>query len=202
MTLRPPTTQTEVMRRCARGQQWCDVCTKFDCGDNTNKKHARTNGTGRSPSTASADGSAAGVGAGRKAPKLPRLPPKVLVLRHQKEGEIQREILRFLGVERRDADGELTGVFVSRQGDGMFWRQNSGAAKKGARWITIAPAGTADILGCVAGAFVALEVKREGEYQSQAQLEWQRMVESAGGIYRVVRSASEALAVVEEVRRA
>ena len=157
-----------------------------------------TDGLAQSSSGVQQGGSVVDAGGGRKR----KPPPKVLVLRHRKEGEIQREILRFLGVERRDADGELTGVFVSRQGDGMFWRQNSGAAKKGARWITIAPAGTADILGCVAGAFVALEVKREGEYQSQAQLEWQRMVESAGGIYRVVRSASEALAVVEEVRRA
>jgi len=163
----------------------------------TARTRKATDGSAQSSCGAQPGGSVVDVGGGRK-----RKPPKKLVLRHRKEGEIQREILRFLGVERRDADGELTGVFVSRQGDGMFWRQNSGAAKKGARWITIAPAGTADILGCVAGAFVALEVKREGEYQSQAQLEWQRMVESAGGIYRVVRSASEALAVVEEVRRA
>jgi len=202
MTFRLPTTQNEVMRRCARGQQWCHVCTKFDCSDNMNPKRVSTDGSAQSSCGAQQGGSVVDAGGGRSVPKLPKPPPKVLVLRHQKEGEIQREILRFLGVERRGADGELTGVFVSRQGDGMFWRQNSGAAKKGARWITIAPAGTADILGCVAGGFVALEVKREGEYQSPAQLEWQRMVESAGGIYRVVRSVSEALAVVEEVRRA
>ncbi len=80
----------------------------------TARTRKATDGSVQSSSGAQPGGSVVGVGTGRKTPKN-------LVLRHRKEGEIQREILRFLGVERRGADGELTGVFVSRQGDGMFW---------------------------------------------------------------------------------
>lgn len=164
---------------------------------------ARTSSSTPSASGGAPGESAGGVAAGsRKTPKLPKLPPKVLVLRHRPEGEIQREILEHLGVERRGPDGKPSGVFVSRKNDGMFWRQNCGSARRGKAFVRFAPPGTADILGCVAGAFIALEIKREGEDQNPAQVAWQRMVEDSGGIYRVVRSVSEALAVVEEVRNA
>ena len=29
-------TAKEILRLCSQGQQWCHICPKADCGDNTN----------------------------------------------------------------------------------------------------------------------------------------------------------------------
>ena len=144
--------------------------------------------------------------------------PSRLRLRGPLESKVQRAILDSLGWPEREPhpdrsgrpvftrDGRLrmreTGVWRSRGGD-MFWRANSGGRPdKTGRTVRGNPAGTADIIGIVSGRIVALEVKRDDlEHQSKVQKRWQTWCEAAGGVYAVVRSPSEARAVVEAVRR-
>jgi hypothetical protein len=93
-----------------------------------------------------------------------------------------------------------SGVWIAADG-AMFWRANSGGRPDANGRIVMGnPSGTADILGCVAGRLVGLEVKREGEKQNPNQLRWEQWVRAAGGVYAVVRCPSDAKRVVEEVR--
>jgi hypothetical protein len=69
------------------------------------------------------------------------------------------------------------------------------------------PAGTADILGSVRvrgerrGQAVAIECKREGEGQNEAQAWWQTVAEAAGYLYFVSFGPQQAMAFVDSVRR-
>ncbi len=134
--------------------------------------------------------------------------PSKLVLRGPREQDIQAVILAVLGQEqvgimntKRGPQLRGTGLHISADGQVMIWRQNSGKPI-GAGWnFRGAPRGTADIIGCAYGYPLALEVKREHSYQSPDQKIWQRHWEQAGGVYAVVRSPGEALAVVDELRR-
>ena len=90
------------------------------------------------------------------------------------------------------AIGALDGV--------LAWRQNVGVGTtldgRHARWGT---PGQADIICCVRGRFVAIEVKRpRGGRQSRAQKRWQAACEAAGGRYVMARSVADALGVVGE----
>jgi hypothetical protein len=51
--------------------------------------------------------------------------------------------------------------------------------------------GTADISATIAGKSVKIEVKIGSDRQSQAQKEYQRMIEAAGGMYVIARSFDE-----------
>jgi len=143
--------------------------------------------------------------------------PRRYRLRGPLESKVQRAILDALGWPEREPwpdkhgkpvflkSGALrmrdVGIWRSRGGD-MFWRANSGGGKNAAGFrVKGNPAGTADIIGIVCGRIVALEVKRdESSKQSANQKRWQRWCEAAGGTYAVVRSPSEARAVVDELR--
>lgn len=74
-------------------------------------------------------------------------------------------------------------------------RINSGLARQlhGDRPIRMAPKGTADIVGCLFGCYVELEVKTDDGTQRESQGNRQRAVEKAGGIYLLVRSPDDAL---------
>ena len=119
------------------------------------------------------------------------------------ETDIQRAILEALGTEGFTAKPDKRGV-VRRHGDGVFvgprgtwWRANSGVLRGASgQPVRANPNGTADVLGVVNGRFVALEVKTDEGRQSKVQQSWQRRIEQAGGVYAVVRSVGEALAVV------
>lgn len=97
------------------------------------------------------------------------------------EKDIQRGILEYLAYSRK----------------GFFWRNNSGAfggEHKGKRWFVKAGLkGSADILGLVPpqGQFVAIEVKRPGEKQTDAQREFQQTVEARGGVYILAYSVED-----------
>jgi hypothetical protein len=56
--------------------------------------------------------------------------------------------------------------------------------------------GSADVIVCAGGRFVALEFKTPDGVQSPAQRTWEGWVDRAGGVYEVVRSVEEALEVV------
>jgi len=113
---------------------------------------------------------------------------------------IQTAILKALGtehdltwLEKGIVQKKKSGVFESAHG--MFWRANSGALR-GSSHALANPAGTADIIGCVGGRFVGIEVKQPGKAQSDAQRLWQAKVEAAGGLYAVVYGVREATEVV------
>ena len=59
-------------------------------------------------------------------------------------------------------------------------------------------AGFPDLLGCVAGLYIALEVKMPGEEPSELQVETIEEIIEAGGIAGVVYGVDEAIAFVEE----
>ena len=120
------------------------------------------------------------------------------------ETDIQRAILEALGTEGFTSKPDKRGV-VRRHGDGVFvgqhgtwWRANSGVLRGASgQPVRANPNGTADILGVCNGRFVAIEVKTEDGRQSKVQQSWQRRIEQAGGVYAVVRSVGEALAVID-----
>lgn len=56
--------------------------------------------------------------------------------------------------------------------------------------------GTADLVVCAGGRFVALEVKQPGRYPTAIQRVEAQRVAAAGGKSHVVRSVDEALAVI------
>ena len=58
--------------------------------------------------------------------------------------------------------------------------------------------GSADVIVCHGGRFVALEFKAPGGQQSDEQRTWQGWVERAEGAYRVVRTVDEAVEAVKE----
>jgi len=105
-----------------------------------------------------------------------------------REAVIQAEILAAIGA--------LPGVYVERRNAGLLADPTTG------RRIRAGVAGVADVLAVVDVRAVALEVKTDAGRQSAVQRTWQRAWEAAGGVYAVVRSAAEALAIVEEIKKA
>lgn len=88
----------------------------------------------------------------------------------------------------------------------VAWRQNTGVArhqnKDGSqRFVRFSENGAADIQGVLrpSGRFVALEVKRPGLDAEPHQRAWGQVIESAGGVYRVVHHIDEARAVLDEL---
>lgn len=98
-----------------------------------------------------------------------------------KEVEIQRQILQRLALVP----------------EASFMRNSIDSRGKYKRGLG---EGSADIIGVVRGRFVALEVKRPGERQRPAQLEWASKVILAGGVYSLVTSVEEAVDAVMEAR--
>ena len=92
------------------------------------------------------------------------------------------------------AIGALPGV--------LAWRNNTGALRDvTGRTVRYGSPGSPDILAVVAGRFVGLECKTRTGRQPDDQRTWQRACEAAGGIYAVVRSDTDALAVVQPLLR-
>ncbi len=86
-----------------------------------------------------------------------------------------------------------------------FWRANTGAGRVGkgskSRFVAFGIAGTADILGCVAGKFVAIEVKSSTGLLSPEQLAWWEKIRKAGGEYTVMREVIAADKWVRQILR-
>lgn len=62
--------------------------------------------------------------------------------------------------------------------------------------VTITP----DMVGRTIGVAVAPEFKTTRGRQSEAQRNWQTAFEKRGGVYRLVRSADEMLALIDDVK--
>lgn len=61
--------------------------------------------------------------------------------------------------------------------------------------------GSADLIGCLAGRFFAIEIKTGNAELEPDQITWHRLVHSKGGFACVCRSVDEAFAAVERCRR-
>lgn len=97
-------------------------------------------------------------------------------------------------------------VAIGNEPDFRVWRNSTGALPDVTGRLVkfgLAP-GSADLIGILApwGRLVALEVKthRRGSKQSEDQRNWERVIREMGGVYEVVRSASEALEVLRVAR--
>lgn len=101
--------------------------------------------------------------------------------RTQPEAIIQRRILAALA--------------AAFHPHGIFWPHPTGMAwtRDGKRPIRYGLPGSSDIVGCLAGRWVGIEVKTETGKQRDAQIAFQRVIEVAGGIYIVARSPEEAV---------
>lgn len=60
--------------------------------------------------------------------------------------------------------------------------------------------GSSDLIGCLAGRFIALEVKRPGERPTQQQVAFLNVVRFNGGFGAVVHSVDEARAAIKRAR--
>ena len=61
--------------------------------------------------------------------------------------------------------------------------------------------GSADLIGCLGGRFIALEVKAAAGRTSPEQRQWLDLVRRNGGFAAVVRSVDEARAAIARARR-
>lgn len=79
----------------------------------------------------------------------------------------------------------------------VLWRNNCGYdAQRHVRYGVGSPGG-ADLIGLHNGRFLAVEIKTQTGRQSDEQRRFQQLVESKGGIYKILRSVDEARAWLE-----
>lgn len=91
------------------------------------------------------------------------------------ENQVVRECLKLLHAQ---------GIFA--------WRNNTGAVSIGNRFVRYGYTGSADIIGLMpCGQFLAVECKAPGGKQSSAQKIFQEKIETNGGRYLLVDSASK-----------
>ena len=96
-----------------------------------------------------------------------------------KEAEIQAAILEYLRLRRH-----------------FFFRCNSGAFKtQHGSFVRFGTPGCPDIIGCVDGKFVGLEVKTAKGMLSDDQEAFAASLLAAGGRYHVVRSIHDVIAL-------
>lgn len=83
----------------------------------------------------------------------------------------------------------------------FFWRNNTGALRdKNGRLVKFGYPGSGDILGCYYGFFICFEVKFDLGQQRDDQRKFEKYVQSAGGIYAVVRSVEDATELLRMIR--
>lgn len=103
-----------------------------------------------------------------------------------KERSIQKKILLALSTQF--------------QGRGIFWTNDTGTAKSmdGKRVIRFGLPGSPDIIGCLDGMFIGIEVKTATGSQQKNQKAFEKAIKSVGGFYAVARSPAEAVSVLME----
>jgi hypothetical protein len=83
----------------------------------------------------------------------------------------------------------------------VLWRNNTGVAEhRGARVRYGLAVGSADLIGCLDGRFVALEVKTPTGRASPQQRQWLDLVRRHGGFAAIVRSVEDARAAIARAR--
>lgn len=84
----------------------------------------------------------------------------------------------------------------------QFWRNNTGMLRDAnGRPVQFGLAvGSSDLIGCVAGRFVAIEVKMPGKEPRPSQEAWMHVVVMAGGHAAWVTSVDDACAFANRIR--
>lgn len=86
---------------------------------------------------------------------------------------------------------------IGRLPGAIFWRNQTGALpSRTGRIVRFGLVGSPDIIGCVNGRFVGIEVKNARGRQSDAQVNFQRAFEKSGGIYILARSVDDAVSAL------
>lgn len=89
---------------------------------------------------------------------------------------------------------------IGRMPGALFWRNQTGALpSRTGRVVRFGLLGSPDIIGCVRGRFVGIEVKTATGKQREAQVNFQRAFERSGGLYVIARSPADALAAIEGI---
>ena len=79
---------------------------------------------------------------------------------------------------------------------GMAWSNSTGAIKTEDRFLRYGLKGSADILACIDGRFIAVEAKCGPDKQRPEQIRFQAAIEKAGGVYILARSVDDVRAVL------
>lgn len=74
-----------------------------------------------------------------------------------------------------------------------IFRLNVFVARTQTRTVRSAPNGTADLIGCIEGIPVAIEIKRGGDYVKKKQEEFRDQWRRAGGVYVVARNVEQCM---------
>ena len=82
-------------------------------------------------------------------------------------------------------------IYLTSLPDTYAQRQNTGAAHDGRRLVRYGVPGQADILCCMKGRFIEVEVKTKTGRQSEAQKQRERNITRASGIYILARSVED-----------
>jgi hypothetical protein len=84
-----------------------------------------------------------------------------------------------------------------------LWRSNTGAAKIGDQLVRFGLPGQADSSGIMKpfGTRVEIEFKAPGKKQSEKQKNFQKMVESHGGLYYLIDSLDNVPAVIASIKK-
>ena len=89
---------------------------------------------------------------------------------------------------------------IGRMPGAIFWRNQTGALpSRTGRVVRFGLVGSPDIIGCVRGRFVGIEVKTATGKQRDAQVNFQRAFERSGGLYILARSPADAVAAIEGI---
>lgn len=99
-------------------------------------------------------------------------------------------IIREQNIARHNAlVGEI--ILAINPRFGVFWKNETGAAYTNGRMIKYGLVGSADILGCMNGRFVAIEVKTGNGKLSDVQKNFKAAIEKNGGVFVVGRSVKQ-----------
>ena len=79
---------------------------------------------------------------------------------------------------------------------GMAWSNATGAIKTEDRFLRYGLKGSADIIACIDGRFVAVEAKCGRDKQRPEQARFEAAITKAGGVYILARSVDDVRAVI------
>lgn len=89
-------------------------------------------------------------------------------------------------------------VWLNENTDGMFWQNDSIGIRGRKRQNRYRPNGIADVLGCIDGQSIAIEVKAPKGKILQSQIQFAEKFRRAGGLYYVVYSFEDISELAKE----
>lgn len=89
-------------------------------------------------------------------------------------------------------------LFLNEQTDGMFWQNDSIGIRGRKRQNRYRPNGVADVLGCIDGQAIAIEVKAPKGKILPSQIQFAEKFRRAGGLYYVVYSFADLSELVKQ----